>query len=117
MKLTEFDQWVEQSQPGDILCYWEGWLAVDRRELKELDALASEAHTFAEQGLVRLTQDVKHHGDPGDEDPVFVYIAERTNKDVRVGTGKRACPPYFKIDKAALMAGSAYGLRNRLTPL
>ena len=66
-RLTEIDlcAWVAQAEPGDVLEYHRGALAIDRlpamsklprTECDHVDALAERAWAAAEQRLVHLVQ-------------------------------------------------------------
>ena len=112
--VARLNEWIEDSQPGEILCYWEGFLVRDRKVSAELDALAAALYDYARSGHVELTQDLKYlngypraPGQPGRPSglPVYVYIARRRAK---------IPAPSQLAGKAAMMAGSSYGQRNRV---
>ena len=62
---VEFCAWIAQAEPGDMLEYHRGTLAIDRlpvmsrlprAECDRVDVLADRAFAAAEQGLVHLVQ-------------------------------------------------------------
>ena len=67
LRLTEIElcAWIAQAEPGDILEYYRGALAIDRlpvmsklpaAEVERIDLLADRAFAAAEQRLVHLVQ-------------------------------------------------------------
>ena len=67
LRLTEIDlcAWIAQAEPGDVLEYHRGTLAIDRlrgmsklprTEVDRVDLLADRAFAAAEQRLVHLVQ-------------------------------------------------------------
>lgn len=64
----EFLGWLGQAEPGDVLAYHRGFLAVDRFFSPDLRSLGNRALQATERGLVHLVQ--RRHG-PED----FAYLA------------------------------------------